>query len=490
MATQPFVWGGGGRRLTPEQIAQQRAIAQQQMQTGMDYSPIGHWSQGLSRVAQGLLGGLEMRNLAEQEAQNAEENRRVIGSLLGGMTSAEPTSRDNLISSVSDILAEHGIESALPAAAQGSAAPAAQGINPSLISALSSPYADPQTRQVAMALLQQEMQRGDPLYQAQVQKAAAEARAKADPNANLPDSVRALKIRAAEAGLVPGTPEYRRFMAAGGRSENESARAQQIERLAANLFRTGAAASEQDARDRAEAIVDGRFTTSRDPLTGELQIVDMGRFGVSGSGSPAVFGRGAEGAPVPQPMPQSSPAFGTPFEAGSRAFGVEGAAIGALNRVADTLGLAPIDQQVQQTQADFSLLGENLLNDVSQAYSRQPPSWLLKEIRELMPRAGSPFEGAGAARSKLRTLGRHFENERAAAEAALQRRLSPEMRQATEQRLMGLDYALARLNAALDSMEGGQRQPTAPASPEAPPPAGVSAEDWQFMTPEERALWR
>lgn len=163
MATQPFVWGGSGRRLTPEQIAQQRALAQQQMQTGMDFSPVGHWSQGLSRVAQGLLGGLEMRELAEQEAQNAEENRRVIGTLLGGEPSAEPTSRDNLISSVSEILAEQGIESALPAAAQGSAAPAAQGINPAIIEALTSPSTDPMTRQIALQMWQQQNATQEPL---------------------------------------------------------------------------------------------------------------------------------------------------------------------------------------------------------------------------------------------------------------------------------------------------------------------------------------
>src|SRR3546814_20801155 len=46
---QPFTWGQGGQRLTPEDIALQRRLAAQQMQQGADFSPIGHWSQGLAR---------------------------------------------------------------------------------------------------------------------------------------------------------------------------------------------------------------------------------------------------------------------------------------------------------------------------------------------------------------------------------------------------------------------------------------------------------
>src|SRR3546814_7656957 len=53
---QAFTWGQGGQRLTPEDIALQRRLAAQQMQQGADFSPIGYWSQGLARVAQGLFG--------------------------------------------------------------------------------------------------------------------------------------------------------------------------------------------------------------------------------------------------------------------------------------------------------------------------------------------------------------------------------------------------------------------------------------------------
>lgn len=46
---QPFLWGQGGRRLTPEEIARQRQIADALL--APDYSPVGHWLQGLARMA-------------------------------------------------------------------------------------------------------------------------------------------------------------------------------------------------------------------------------------------------------------------------------------------------------------------------------------------------------------------------------------------------------------------------------------------------------
>lgn len=178
MATQPFVWGSGGRRLTPEQIAQQRAIAQQQMQTGMDYSPIGHWSQGLSRVAQGLLGGLEMRELAEQEAQNAEENRRIAAALLRGgneVSFATPPvaieESAELVepetgSPIASLLVEQDVAEVSPEAGgapKGQALMPQQGVNPAIIEALTSPSTDPMTRQIALQMWQQQNATKEPL---------------------------------------------------------------------------------------------------------------------------------------------------------------------------------------------------------------------------------------------------------------------------------------------------------------------------------------
>src|SRR3546814_20482224 len=65
----------GGQRLTPEDIALQRRLAAQQMQQGADFSPIGHWSQGLARVAPGLFGGMRERRADTASEANAEIGR-------------------------------------------------------------------------------------------------------------------------------------------------------------------------------------------------------------------------------------------------------------------------------------------------------------------------------------------------------------------------------------------------------------------------------
>lgn len=84
MVAEPFVWGRAGAKLTPDQIAKEREMAEALAKGAMDYSPVGHWSQGLGRVAQGLLAGLDYRNADAAEAENTTYNQGIIESLLGG----------------------------------------------------------------------------------------------------------------------------------------------------------------------------------------------------------------------------------------------------------------------------------------------------------------------------------------------------------------------------------------------------------------------
>lgn len=78
---EPFVWGQGGSKLTPEQIAAQQAIAQQMMQS--DYSPVGSVWEGLGRVTDNVTGALKGRKLEKQaEASNADRMAQ-IALLLG-----------------------------------------------------------------------------------------------------------------------------------------------------------------------------------------------------------------------------------------------------------------------------------------------------------------------------------------------------------------------------------------------------------------------
>lgn len=80
MPQEPFQWGAGGRRMTPEQIDQQRQIAASLMQT--DYSPIASPWQGLARVASNVTGALQSRSLDRAQNANAAESQSVIQALM------------------------------------------------------------------------------------------------------------------------------------------------------------------------------------------------------------------------------------------------------------------------------------------------------------------------------------------------------------------------------------------------------------------------
>lgn len=98
---QPFVWGQGGQRISPEQLALQRDRAAMMMQS--DYSPVGHWAQGLGRVADNWLGALDMRGVERDEQALADQRRADIEGLLGE-TNADlapaMASRDPIVSGI------------------------------------------------------------------------------------------------------------------------------------------------------------------------------------------------------------------------------------------------------------------------------------------------------------------------------------------------------------------------------------------------------
>jgi hypothetical protein len=61
-------------------------------------------------------------------------------------------------------------------------------------------------------MIQQQEQADDPMRQMQMEKARLELAQLRDGKGNVPSSVEALKWRAEQAGLVPGTPEYQSFI--------------------------------------------------------------------------------------------------------------------------------------------------------------------------------------------------------------------------------------------------------------------------------------
>lgn len=103
---------------------------------------------------------------------------------------------------------------------------------------MADPRANENTKAVAQALIQrqqaqeqaaqeqsvwmqrqqyaQQQQQNDPMRQLQMQEVQLKIAAMQDPNANVPDAVKSLDLRAQRAGLQPGSPEYNNFFITQG----------------------------------------------------------------------------------------------------------------------------------------------------------------------------------------------------------------------------------------------------------------------------------
>lgn len=81
-AAEPFVWGAGGAKLTPDQVAALRA--QGEAMTQGDYSPVGHWLQGLGRVADNIDGAFRLKRAERMEGENAARDADFAEAIASG----------------------------------------------------------------------------------------------------------------------------------------------------------------------------------------------------------------------------------------------------------------------------------------------------------------------------------------------------------------------------------------------------------------------
>lgn len=153
-------------------------------------------------------------------------------------------------------------------------------------------------------------------------------------------------------------------------------------------------------------------------------------------------------------------ADGSSFPATERSFGVGGAIRGTANRAFDAFGAEPPFPQVQTTQGNFSVLGERLLNSITESYGRQPPSWLLRQIKDLTPKVGSPLEGPSQAREKLRALDADLVTELERLQATEPTQLTNSGIQDIRAQIEGVKSARERIGEALQSFEGAEFQTT------------------------------
>jgi hypothetical protein len=196
-------------------------------------------------------------------------------------------------------------------------------------------------------------------------------------------------------------------------------------------------------RDVAIRVADGVLTTSLDPTTRAVTIIDK-------TTGQVVFG-GAPNENVTLPPDASPPpTVGTPAGGADAtdSFGLEGMVKSVLNAGTDFFGIDTPFEGVRDSQADFAVLREGLVNDISQGYGQRVPSWLLQNIQALTPQAGT-FQGAGNAQSKLNALNRSFGGEISNLNVQLQGNLSPTQRQTIEGQIASLTAAQGKVNSAL-----------------------------------------
>tara|TARA_R100001143_G_C3357391_1_gene133300 strand:- start:101 stop:871 length:771 start_codon:yes stop_codon:yes gene_type:complete len=80
--SEPFVWGHGGLKMSPQQAAAMRERGQQRMRG--DYSPVQHWTQGLARVAENVMGALEAKKAEKAQAASADADRALMEAMVSG----------------------------------------------------------------------------------------------------------------------------------------------------------------------------------------------------------------------------------------------------------------------------------------------------------------------------------------------------------------------------------------------------------------------
>lgn len=77
-----FTWGSGGNKLTPND--RRRRMAEAMLKAGSDYSPVQHWTQGLARLANALIGGYQIGEANKEDAANNEAFANSLAGALAG----------------------------------------------------------------------------------------------------------------------------------------------------------------------------------------------------------------------------------------------------------------------------------------------------------------------------------------------------------------------------------------------------------------------
>lgn len=84
----PFVWGKGGRAMTPEEVDRERQLVALARAKMGDTSPVGHWTQGATRVVDALGAVLREKRTNKAEAAGLASADERIAAILAGQGGA------------------------------------------------------------------------------------------------------------------------------------------------------------------------------------------------------------------------------------------------------------------------------------------------------------------------------------------------------------------------------------------------------------------
>jgi hypothetical protein len=138
------------------------------------------------------------------------------------------------------------------------------------------------------------------------------------------------------------------------------------------------------------------------------------------------------------------------------AFGVTGALQGAANTVVDAFGGQTPFPETGQAQAELNVLGESILNNMAQAYARQPASQFMQQIDALIPRPGSPLTGPNSALQQYEAIYGAMQTEFDNIMASMDGVMSPEERSDARARVRAITTEIRRVG---DAIAGLRVQP-------------------------------
>ena len=152
-------------------------------------------------------------------------------------------------------------------------------------------------------------------------------------------------------------------------------------------------------RDTAVAIADGRYKVGRDPITGQVQIVD------------AATGNLVGGQPQQAPQP-TTPQQGTPPQGATstmpegvdfnQATGFSGFIANLGNTLTDAAGMGLISPNNEKATQAMQNLSTNTMITLADGVAGRPSNFLLEKFEGLSSQPNSIFQGEGRTRERLK----------------------------------------------------------------------------------------